>query len=1579
MLPGDFEKYERFSQWMFSYAYDFTPDVEIGAIDEGYLDLTAVRKSPVEIGEKIQRAIRDALKITVSEGIGSNKLVSQIASKLRKPAAFEYVAPGRELSFLHPLKNYWLPGIGPKTAARLDSAGLAYIKQIAATPTELLAVLLGNTAPQLKNFANGIDERPVVPAHAPAKSYGHQQTFATDQTDEEFIEATLRHMADDLMAKVRADGKMIRTFTVKVRYNDMAEDQCGESLLEPTDLESDLYPRLRVLLRQAWKRRVSLRLVSLKLSNVYDAFFRSELPLETGQRQEARRRLATTVDELRRTHGERVVFRGHDFVLDRKSDADNAGPEISAGKKSSSGNNASTAPAAPAASEALKEQSASYHAAVLQRQRLGAMGWKSRPLENGLPVAEPKLHGAQSKNFSGKALSGKEAGMRKTAFAPLNVHSYYSFLDSTLSIQAIVKLAQHFELPAIALTDTANLHGAVEFVQTAKAAGIKPILGADLRIDGKPIRLYVENAQGYANLCRLLTHAKCVLPNEASPQPRGGRAAKRSGADDTTFQFRNFSFAPASVLNPPSSYGLLAVSPCPEFATLFPDRFYLEISTPEALRRLDGAAAKLPRVAALPIHYARASDRWKYDVVQSIRTLTLLRQEHPEKNFGGDFHFHTPGEIAARFRDHPDLLRGTLDLAERCHFDFKLGQPQFPNFRPPDGSNPREFLRQLVREGLSKRYGSRADRHRPQIELELGIISDVGYEEYFLVVWDILQECRRRGIEWITRGSAADSLVCYCLEISDVCPIRFDLYFRRFLNKERMALNKLPDIDVDFPHDRKDDVIDLMFEKYGTEQTAVVGGFSTYQARSALGDVAKVLGVSEYQIRRVTERLPHFTNASEIAEAVAHTPECADLPLNEEPYHTALHMADFLNGFPRYPKMHPCGLVLSRQPMAELAPCFRSNKGYPTTHFDMDSVEAIGLVKMDILAQGGLAVMRDVRAMLRERGIEVDTTHSRVTKEPASGSPSARAAAECASSMAAACPTKNGGGVLIPTHDGLPPMADSSPHLPQFNDAAVWEMIAGGGARAVHHIESPAMITLCKMCNVRDIDTLIAIVSVIRPGAANESKKVEFTRRYQGLAPVTYAHPSLEPVLKGSYGLVVYEEHILQICEAFAGLPPGRADVLRRALGKDKHETIDTIHQEFIACARALGRTGKEIDEVWALVAGFTGYAFCKAHSAAYGIEAYQSAWLKKNFPAEFMAGVLTNGKGFYQPLVYVLECHRLGVPLLPPWINEPGPGFTVVPRPRQTAPTPASKAESPMRNGIGSATASVPHSARSTPRAFIRVPVSYTKGLTVRTNERILKERRRDEFKSMADFYGRVAPMPEEMEILIRAGAFDEFGQTRTEQFWEAQFLIQSGDVREPEQMWLFPMPNREGCARKEQFHSPPPLAASDPRSAPSIPHFTEPVRRQRLEWEAELFGFPASGHPLELFEDIAWETYCPVSRLGEHIGEEIVMCGLIIEDRIHHQVTGEPMKFITLADWTGIIETELFASTYKTYGLATVRYPVLEISAVVEPFDNGRGFSLRVLRAGKPRTRPPANAKPLHSTPSHSGTSANSSAGAK
>ncbi|HRZ94410.1 MAG TPA: DNA polymerase III subunit alpha, partial [Candidatus Paceibacterota bacterium] len=1301
-------------------------------------------------------------------------------------------------------------GIGPQTAARFNAAGLARIGQIAATPVDLLELLVGRLAPSIRNFALGIDPRPIVPVSSPAQSYSQQETFPADTTDESFLEATLRRMADHLMAKIRADRKCIRTLTVRARYNDMAEDQASESLDEPTCLESDLYPRLDRLLRQAWKRRVSLRLVALKLSNVYNTLASPALPLDRPALQHAARlRLAAAVDHLRHARGHQVILHEHDFTL---SPAHRGGE----GSSIASRRTESLAPAHRGGEGRERGHS-------LAREILSPSNRSSHELTSHEPPPSPQPPSSLSIHVPPPSI-------------PLAVHSYYSFLNSTLSPETIVALAARYNLPAVALTDTHNLHGAVEFFQAARQAGIRPILGAELEHPDHSLYLYVENAAGYRNLCHILSRIDALdpsaspLPMNRPPLPAFGHPLPRSprgrGQGEGTFRHAPLRHWLASF----DTAGLVAISSDSRLAGLFPNRFYLDVDRSQQPPPPTGPR-HCPAVALLPIHYAEPADRFKFDVLQSIRTCTLLRQAHPDKSPEGSFHFPPPTQMPDRFASDRTLLDRTREIADRCSFEFPFGPPQFPPFAPPDGSSAPAFLRARVLEGLRRRYPDRHPQIQPQIEHELAIISQVGYAEYFLVVWDILQECRRRGIDWITRGSAADSIVCYCLEISNVCPIRFGLYFQRFLNPDRMRLHKLPDIDIDFPHDRKDDVIDLIFEKYGAAHAAIVGGFSTFQGRSAVAEIAKVLGASEFQIRRFTEHFP-WAGARDIAPLVQQSLECRDLPMDEDPYRTALELAAFLDGFPRYPKMHPCGVVLSRQPMAELTPTFRSLKGYPTTHFDMDAVEAIGLVKIDILAQGGLAVMRDARESLERQGVSIRL-------------------------------------------DQLEPWADP----------AVWDMIANGGSRAVHHIESPAMVGLCRQSNVHDIDGLIAIVSVIRPGAANEQNKVRFTRRYQGLEPVTYPHPSLESCLQDAFGLVIYEEHILQICERFAGLPPGRADVLRRALNRRKLKVIDEIQLEFRAAARARGHPDPTIDRVWELVSGFAGYAFCKAHSTAYGVEAYQSAWLKHYHPAEFMAAVLSNGKGFYHPLVYILECHRLGIRLLPPWINQPGPAFTPVTDP--------------------------PHS--------IRVPVTRVKGLSQKTIQILLRKHARKPFASLEDFYRRVSPSPEEMEALLRVGAFDGFGPSRTAQYWEYRHLHRSCGYRgESGQGWLFP---------------------PEPARTPEIP-LEEPTPHQRLEWETDLLDFPVSGHPIELYDHVAWETYCPVSRLDEFIGQRVVACGLVIEQRLHHQITGEPMKFLTLADWTGIVETELFASTYRRYGLATVRYPVLAITATVEPYENRRGF---------------------------------------
>ncbi len=461
--------------------------------------------------------------------------------------------------------------------------------------------------------------------------------------------------------------------------------------------------------------------------------------------------------------------------------------------------------------------------------------------------------------------------------------------------------------------------------------------------------------------------------------------------------------------------------------------------------------------------------------------------------------------------------------------------------------------------------------------------------------------------------------------------------------------------------------------------------------------------------------------------------------------------------------------------------------------------------------------------------------------------------------------------------------------LEPWEDSEVWRMIAAGEGRGVHHIESPAMCTLQRMVKADNIDDLIAIVSVIRPGAANSLKKEQFALRAQGLEPVDYTHPSLEKALRSTYGIIAYEEHILQICEDFAGLRAGRADILRRALVKCQQEKIIESGREFVACAKARGRTRDDIKAVWTLVCGFQGYAFCRAHSSAYGVEAYEAAWLKRYYPAEFLSCVLTHGKGFYSKLVYSIECRRLGLGFLPPDINRSADHY--FPEGRS-----------------------------------LRVPLFQINGLSSRT---LARWEQGKPYQSMRDFYLRVNPSRDEMDRLVRVGAFDAIGQKRTEQFWQFRELAQ------------WPSVAGQGL-----------LLAGDERAAlPPIP-LEETTRLERLKAEQEILGFPVSDHPLALFPGIHWDSYCPIASLKDNHGERVVIAGMIIEDRIHRQENGGLMKFISVCDNTGIIECELFADIYRRYGTETIRHPIVEITAKVVPFQNGNGHTLQVQKVAKARS---------------------------
>ena len=1008
------------------------------------------------------------------------------------------------------------------------------------------------------------------------------------------------------------------------------------------------------------------------------------------------------------------------------------------------------------------------------------------------------------------------------SYAALHNHSYYSLLDSTMPPGQIVAAARASGMPAVGLADRDTLAGAVAFYKHARAAGIHPVIGSEVTLaGGTTLVLLIENARGYRNLCRLLTarieHPEGLTPDclqqfseglicLAGPRSEIARAIQSNADPAPALHFLRGVYGPNLVLEmtPHTDEDLYLAR---LFATL-------------------GRRYRVPLVTACDTHYLAPADRPRYDILAAMRTLTLLNQSHPEKLPPGRRHWHSEEEMARYFGGLRQAMENTLRVAERCRFDFELGDIRFPKF---PCENPVALLRAKVEAGVERRYGPDAEpRVRERLERELSVIEEVGYAEYFLVFADLVEWCATQNIWTLARGSAAGSLVCYVLGISNVCPFRFGLTFERFLNRERMQFAKLADIDLDLPWDRRDEVIRHVFERYGEEHVAMIGAVHTFQGRSAVADIAKVYGIPEREARRFTEHIPWMRG--DAAEAVRRTPECSHLPYNEEPYKTVLAMAGEFDGIPRHFAMHPCGLVISGDAIADRMPLFRSSKELLTTHYAMDDVEELGLLKMDLLGQAGLSVLRDTLQNLEEsRGLRVEL-------------------------------------------EGI-----------DWKDEATWEAIATGNARGVFHIESPAMTGLLVMSDCRDIDCLTAVESIIRPGAANEGRKRAFARRHQGLEPVSYAHPSLEPLLKDPYGLMAFEEHILLVANGFAGLPWGRADQLRRALVKNRDpQLIDSLGDEFRECARQLGRTAEETERVWVLLREFAGYMFNKAHSAAYAVEAFAGAWLKTRYPAEFLAAVLTSRRGFYSPLLYVLEALRQGARFLRPDLNASDPRRFVV--------------------------------AENT----ILLPLDQVKGLTQNALDRITAGR---PFHDIGDFFRHVKPSRAEWLALLKAGAFDVFGEPRGRLFWRLQRLEMAAPPRGSSR--------GDGTALIEA----------------ELPAEFDPAAELRARWEHEVLGFPVSVHPLEYFAPGRdWRRYLSAADLTRRqqslYGKQVRVCGLVVADR-HHPTGDGTMKFLTLADWTGFLEVSLFARVYREYGHKTV-HPVLGIEATVDPFDNRKGFAL-------------------------------------
>jgi DNA-directed DNA polymerase III PolC len=783
-------------------------------------------------------------------------------------------------------------------------------------------------------------------------------------------------------------------------------------------------------------------------------------------------------------------------------------------------------------------------------------------------------------------------------YVHLTTHSAYS-LQEGLSLPAeLAQAAQADGMHAIGLTDHRLLTGSVEFVQACRQAGIQPLLGLEVDLEIGKLALLATSEAGWSTLCRL-SSALAMRDDPAAACPF-----------DLLAFFTNDLIA---LENWDSGHAQMDT-----LKTLFPGHLYVSFQDPEFGLPASALARrmKLPLVVTHPVYYLVPEQAQLQHTLTAIRLNLPLEQVEPGEMAPQGACFVSSVEMEARFWHFPGALAATAEIAERCRFDFTLGKAHMPNVPLPPGQTAAGYLRQKAETGACRLYGSMTPELQSRLDHELGVISHMGFEPIFLIVEDILNFARQMNIPFSSRGSAASSLVAHCLGITSPDPLQLNLYFERFLNPARSTP---PDIDTDLCSRQRDSVIKHVFDTYGQDRVAMVATINRFRPRSALGDVAKAHGLEKGQIREIVKQLPYgfWARFEESEEGIERPSPFADLrqAYSSPKHQQILSEAEALLKLPRHLSVHAGGLIVAPAVVTDLAPIMRSgNKGVTITQLDLDSVEALGLVKIDLLGIRGLTVLSDVARFIHE------------SRPHQSSSPLA--------------------------------ILDSIP----TDDPQTSQRVESGQTIGCFQIESPGLRATLREIHARNVGDIMAALALYRPGPLSGGLKDAFVRRFKGQEPVQHLHPALEPLLNETFGVILYQEQVLRIAHELAGFSLAEADLLRRAMSHfDPGKRMQELERKFVSEAQARNGVPVEIGErVWEMMAAFAGYGFPKAHAASYAQVAWRSAWCKTHFPAEFMAAVLANWGGYYSQRVYFGEARRLGLVICPPHVNHSGRNFKV-------------------------------------------------------------------------------------------------------------------------------------------------------------------------------------------------------------------------------------------------------------------------------------------------------------------------------
>jgi len=799
-------------------------------------------------------------------------------------------------------------------------------------------------------------------------------------------------------------------------------------------------------------------------------------------------------------------------------------------------------------------------------------------------------------------------------FIHLHTHSDYSLLDGACSISQLVTQAYKFNMPALALTDHGNLFGAIEFYRKAKKRGIKPIIGCEVYIAPQSrfkkrkekreetsfhLILLSKNKEGYQNLIELVTagflegfYYKPRIDKEILSQKKEGLIALSGclkGEIPSLLKVRKFEEAKKV-----ASF----------YQNLFKDDFYLELQNEglDIQKEINGALIKLsqnlsiPVVATNDVHYLHEEDAPAHDALLCIQTGKTIEDKNRLRFSSSKFYFTSPEEMGKLFSHIPEALSNTNKIADKCNLELSIGKKIYlPSYKVPTGYDLDSYLRKLCEEGLSKRYSQDSKEIRERLDKELIVISQMNYSGYFLIVWDLIRHAKEKGIlVGPGRGSVAGSLVAYLLGITNVDPLAYGLLFERFLNSERTAM---PDIDIDIQDSRREEVIAYVKKKYGKENVAQIITFGTMAARAVVRDVGRVLNIPYGKVDRIAKLIPFNTK---LKIAVEENEELRILINNDEKIKTLFKIAQKLEGLTRHASTHAAGIVIAPDKLTLYTPLYRTNRNEITTQYEMHSLEAIGLLKMDFLGLKTLNVIQGILQMIEKE----EKKKINLEKIP-------------------------------------------------FDDKKTYELLCRGDTLGVFQVESQGMQDLVKKLHPEKFEEIIALLALYRPGPLHSRMMDDFINRKHGKDKIEYLHPKLKPILEETYGVILYQEQVMRIANSLAGFTLGEADILRRAMGKKNPQLMDEQKEKFIQGAKKRGISSLIAKKIFELMAYFAGYGFNKSHSAGYAIICYQTAYLKAHYPLEFMAALLTSERENTDKLVlYFNECKRMGIEVLPPDIN---------------------------------------------------------------------------------------------------------------------------------------------------------------------------------------------------------------------------------------------------------------------------------------------------------------------------------------